>query len=221
MLIELTPEDVEKETENRYQEILQGVFKGDQSLMEKDLRRRGRTLEEYKLSMLQTVSYDLLRDSCILKTRKISDSQIKAYFDKVYGVDGVRHELRHLVVGTRELAEKILGELKDGVDFTEMVRVHSTDLLTKKNGGRIPVYHKNYFGVDFDAAVGKLTEASRLSGIVKSPKGYHLIYLVEKQVTKLQDKEKEIRQILRTRNPGEAEKQQIIRTLREQGTIEK
>jgi hypothetical protein len=237
--IEITPDDVEKEVEGRVESTARAVFNGDRARMEADLRRRGLTLAEHRESLRQTVAYDLLADACIVKAREIGEDEIRSRFERLYGEGGVRHELRHILVAVpapdarvpagappsrdaaRKEAEGILDRLEAGADFVELVRARSDDALSRQNDGRIPVYRPGIFGEEFDGAVAALSEEKPTSGVVSSPRGFHIISLIRREVTPLEAKRAEIEEYLRTRRPDDGERQDFVRKLLERATIER
>ena len=100
-----------------------------------------------------------------------------------------------------------------------MVRKHSDDNLSRRKDGKVPSYRLNYYGDAFQIAVSKLSEENRLSAVVKSKWGYHLIYLVSKTVTKLKDKRDEVERMLKTQRPTPKERQDFIAELRQKARI--
>ncbi|MBI4582786.1 MAG: peptidylprolyl isomerase [Planctomycetes bacterium] len=242
--IAVTPEEVEKEVQAQIEKTLRGLYQGDQAKLEANLKQRSMTLDDHKEKLRQEAAYSLLRDAAVIKTRAVSEADLKQQFEKVYGEGGVRLELRHLLIATRdakaggtgdkgdaganlpsdqearEKAEKILKELRGGADFIQMVKTYSDDILTKRNDGRIPIYYKNYYGEEFHQAVLGLTEESRLSGVVKSPRGFHIVYLVRREKTNFEDKKAEVLEFLKTQPPATRERQEFLKALRAKAKIE-
>src|SRR5688572_1698317 len=217
--ITVTQEEVEASVEERLDRTIKGLYKGNKEAYAANLERRRSSVEEERARLRQDRYYDLLREKVILKTREVGDEDIRREFERVHGEGGVRYTLRHILVSTRpapsrpeeaapgddaakaaaepartkaearERAEKILGEIRGGLDFVQAVKQYSDDQFTKKNDGRIPTYRKGAYGNDFHAAVEGLSPQSPVSAIVeaKGGHGYHIIQLVEKIETKLDD----------------------------------
>jgi peptidyl-prolyl cis-trans isomerase SurA len=106
-----------------------------------------------------------------------------------------------------------------GQEFVELVKKYSDDPLTKRNDGRIPVFRKNIYGPEFNDAVVKLSSDSRISPVVRSNRGYHIIEFIRKTETDLGDKREEVVEFLKTRRPGAAERQRYTRNLREKSQV--
>lgn len=100
---------------------------------------------------------------------------------------------RHILVSTRALAEKVASEVKavddqhghreGGTNFTELVEKYSIDQATKTRGGGLGAFSGPTPLVDeavFKATL-KLTKHFEVSPPVKSPKGWHVIQLIQRQ----------------------------------------
>ncbi len=235
---EVSPDDVARRVEEQIENRVRVLFRGDRSRFEKvHLAGLGMSLDEYRDFQAQKVAFELLLERCILERRKITDVEIQRQFEKTYGPGGVRHELRHILIGRsrgsksvadsrlsdegfRKKAESVLKEIREGAEFVDKVREHSEDLLSKRNDGRIPVYRPGLYGEEFDRAVASLSESNRLSAVVRSNRGYHIVYFLGKTETKLADRREEIVAFLRNKAPGAKEKQDLLRELRKGAKIE-
>jgi parvulin-like peptidyl-prolyl isomerase len=237
--VTITPEDVEERVNGQIDSTVRALYQNKMESFEENLRQRGLTLEDHKAKLRQDTAYRLLEERSIMKIRKITDEDIKAEFEKRYGEAGVLCELRHILVSTRarslpaadarkartdqeakEQADKIMKSLKEGRDFNELVRAFSEDELTKKAEGRIPHYQKGYRGREFDEAVARLTEPNQVSDPVRSTQGYHIIQLISRKMTKLEEKRDEIVNFLKTRAPTPQERNAFMKSLREKAKIE-
>jgi len=236
--VAITPEEVEGRVNAQIESTLRALYQNSMEKFVESLARRNLTLEEHKLKLRQETAYKLLEEKCILKTRKVTDEDIRVRFEQTYGEGGVQYEIRHILIAVRPRtpsgdpkpaltdqearakAEKVLKELQGGADFVQLVKAYSDDELTKRNDGRIPQYRKGYRGPEFHEAVTRLTEDNRISGVVRSPQGYHIIQLIEKKTTRLEDKREEILNVLNTQQPTPQERATFIRSLREKAKIE-
>ena len=103
----------------------------------------------------------------------------------------------------RRLAD-IANRIRNGVDFAEMARVHSSDITAAK-GGDLGWLSPGETVPEFERAMDAL-KPGELSGVVDSPFGWHLIQVIgRKQVDVTQDRRKlEARNALRERKADEA-----------------
>ena len=234
--VTIPEEEVRKRVEDEIQRQVESFFKGDVARWRPTLKQRGWTEDDYRAYQAWQTRIDLLRSKCVLKTRKVTEEKIRERFERLYGKNGISYQLRHILFSTRrrgsrkpdpefeakarEKAERVLRELRDGADFEEMVNLYSDDLYTKKRGGRIPRYRPNMYGSkEFDDAVAALSEPGQISGIVKSRRGFHIIQLISRKVTKYEDVKDEIRKLLVEEKPSPREKYEFTKKLREEAKI--
>lgn len=242
--ISLEPSEVEAAVQETIDRTIRSQYRGEKETYLESLRRRHRTLEEEIARLRQELYYDMLLDRLIVQSRKISEADVVRRFEELHGEKGVQYVLRHILVSTRpmsdssrgesaegtitrrtpmeakERAEKARQEILAGLPFAEAVRKYSDDAYTRRQEGRIPRYRARMFGDKFHAAVEALTPEKPLSEVVESPRGYHVIELVEKRVTKLEDVRSEIEAWLKTAPPTPRERQELLRGLREAAKIE-
>ena len=222
--------DVAVRVEEEVQRRIEGFYQGSVAKWRAQLAERGRTLEEFKAQLAQQLRSDLVLEQCVRATRTVDDARILERFERDFGNGGVVHDLRHILVNkapkgarepdreseasARDKAERILRELRDDADFGEMAGLYSDDTYTKNRGGQMPRYRAGVYGEEFDAAVEALSEGNRLSGIVSSPRGFHIVELVGRRVTRLEDVKEEIRATLLEEAPSAKDKYDFVQGLR-------
>ncbi|MCD6520940.1 MAG: peptidylprolyl isomerase [Anaerolineae bacterium] len=86
---------------------------------------------------------------------------------------------RHILLESKEDAEKALERLKNGEDFAQVAKEMSTDTATKDNGGDLGWFPRGVMDPDFEQAAFAL-EPGETSGIVETKYGYHIIHVDEK-----------------------------------------
>ena len=129
-----------------------------------------RQLGEYGISEAryrQLLSRDVLRD-------KLSDAfaaEVPATQEQVHA--------RHILLATEEEAQKALQRLTEGADFAQLAQELSTDPGSKEKGGDLGWASRGMYNEPFENAVFNLQPGQR-SGIVRSPNGYHIIELIER-----------------------------------------
>ena len=233
--IEITPQRVEELLSERIERTIEALHQGDRELFIASLEKRSTSLEDYQAQLRQEIYYDALREGIILSRRTVTDEDVRREFERVYGEDGTQLVLRHVLVATRagpidgegrseteakERAETILKEIQGGLRFEEAVAKYSDDNYRKRNGGLIPHYREGLFGKDFHEAVSALTMENPVSGVIASPRGYHIAKLVERRTTRFEDVAKELREALEKRPPTPRERHELITALRAKATIE-
>lgn len=136
---------------------------------------------------------------------KINEKAVRAYYDEHIAKAEPETEAhaRHVLVGSREEAEKVAAEIKGGKAFEEVAKASSRD-PSSQDGGDLGWFKKDDMVPELSDAAFKL-KPGEVSGPVKTPLGWHIIKLVETRKVK---------------KPGfEAAHDDVMRTLaREEGT---
>lgn len=246
--IAIAPETVEAAVEERVRRELKSAFQGSQEAYADWLALRRTTPEVERARMRQDLYYAMLESEVYHRTRPVTDGQVREEFERVHGEGGVELVLRHILVSTREVprsggegggpvgtpapprartpgeararAEEIRKEILAGLTFAEAVERYSDDAFTRRNEGRIPRYSRGLLGDRFHEEAMALTPEKPLSEVVESPRGYHVVQLVERRVTRLEDVKAEIETFLRNAPIAPAARQKLLRDLREKARIE-
>ena len=111
----------------------------------------------------------------------VTDEEIaKVYADQIANAEPVR-EVRasHILVTEEEKAKELKKMLDEGADFAKLAAEHGTD-GTKTRGGDLGYFVKEQMVPEFASAAFAL-EKGAISDPVKSPFGWHLIYLADKR----------------------------------------
>ncbi|HWT06153.1 MAG TPA: peptidylprolyl isomerase [Xanthomonadales bacterium] len=112
----------------------------------------------------------------------VSDSDIKAYFDKNRAVfdKPAQVRARHILVADAAKAKEVLAKLKAGGSWDALAKQYSTDPASKDKGGELGFFGRGQMVGPFqDAAFG--AKVGQVVGPVKSPFGYHVIQVEEKK----------------------------------------
>jgi len=87
--------------------------------------------------------------------------------------------VRHILVKTKEEAEKIQKQLADGEDFEKLARENSI-CPTAAEGGDLGYFKRGDMVEEFDKAAFELKKPGDISPIVQTQFGFHIIELVDK-----------------------------------------
>lgn len=109
-----------------------------------------------------------VNDQEVVQFYEQNPSQFQAYEQR---------KAQHILVKTKEEAEKILKELKSGKSFDQLAQAYSID-PTAKNGGDLGWFKKGDLVPDFERAVFNLSKGD-ISDIVQTQFGYHIIRLTD------------------------------------------
>ncbi|NIK78149.1 foldase protein PrsA [Paenibacillus castaneae] len=107
---------------------------------------------------------------------KVTDEDVKAYYDANKESLGTPEQIQasHILVATKEEADAILAELKQGGDFATIAKEKSTDTGSAQNGGDLGFFGKGDMVAEFETAAFAL-KVNEISGVVQSQHGFHII----------------------------------------------
>lgn len=166
----------DKEIETKVKEVKK-VFNNDQKKFEAALKQQGMTVDEYRSRVHdQVISEKMV--NIIVKGEKISNQEIKSYYDKnkEQFKDPDQLKISLILVKDKAKADKILSDIKDGADFAEQAKTNSED-PSKDNGGDIGFRRVDEFPPN-DAEMLKKLEIGGISEVVDN-NGSFVIYKVE------------------------------------------
>jgi foldase protein PrsA len=175
---------------------------------QKFLKQNGQTEED----ILERVKLDLLsnkiRDKIIKGKDKVSDAEIKDFYDKNKErfAQPERRDLRIVLTKKEAKAKAAKAALERGQSWKAVAKTYSIDQASKAQGGKLPAQAEGTLEKALDQAVFK-AKKGQISGPVKTQFGYY-VFVVEK-VTKasqqtLEQAKETIRQTLQSQNQQKA-----------------
>ena len=153
--------------------------------------------ERYKEPEKRQISYVLASQDAYRAEVQVTESQIREDYEDhasdYHQAQQVR--ARHILFGLKEdapeadiariraEAEKVLAEAKGGKDFSELARKYSTDPSVNENGGDLGFFTRDRMVPEF-SEVAFTMKPGELSGLVRTPYGFHIIRVEEIQPEK-------------------------------------
>ncbi|MFC5403909.1 peptidylprolyl isomerase [Cohnella soli] len=169
-------------SEEEIKKALESVKKSNNIASDEDLKaaleQNGLTLEIYKNTILmpqlkQKVLYEHMNP--------VSDADLKAYYEKnkdsKFATTPKQVKASHILVATKEEADKILADLKAGKDFATLAKEKSTD-GSKDKGGDLGFFGAGQMVPEFEKAAFALKKGE-LSDVVQSQFGFHIIKVTD------------------------------------------
>ncbi|NOV01844.1 peptidyl-prolyl cis-trans isomerase [Paenibacillus planticolens] len=168
--VQVTDDDINKEITS-----VKGSY-GSDAEFQQALTSYGMTLDDLKKSMKSQV----LLKKILAPQVKITDDDIKKYYDENLETLKVPEQVQasHISVATKEEADAILAELKNGGDFAAIAKDKSLDTATKDNAGSLGYISKGSGDEAFDTAAFAL-KTGETSGAVKTSSGYDIIKVTD------------------------------------------
>jgi peptidyl-prolyl cis-trans isomerase C len=145
---------------------------------EKDGLTASRTLAaQVELQRLRLIANAAATDH--VEKNPPSEAAIKAIYDEnLPQLAGQQYKARHILVTTRDEAESVIAQLRQGADFAVLARERA-DGPTGPNGGQLDWFTLESMPQPFAAAVQKLATGAYTLEPVQTDFGFHVILLDE------------------------------------------
>ncbi|KOP67562.1 peptidylprolyl isomerase [Bacillus sp. FJAT-18019] len=184
--ITVTDADVDKDIET-----LKASFPSE-AQFESALQQNGMTMDDLKEQTKTQIELKKLMGDKI----KVTDEEVKEIYDQNKDSFATPEQVRasHILVETKEEAEKIEKQLKEGADFAAIAKEKNQD-ATKDTGGDLDFFGRGEMDPAFEEAAFKLKKGE-ISAPVKSSFGYHIIKVTDRKAATnptFEDKKEEIR----------------------------
>jgi foldase protein PrsA len=187
--IEVTEKDVDKALD----EFVQSRYKGDRAELAKDLKAQSFTEEMLRRSVRHGVLAQKIFDE-VTKDVEVTNEDALAYYTQnqsQYTTPATpeSREVRHILIAekgkdgqldyakSKEEADRIYAELKDGADFAALAKEVSDDPGTRSLGGKLTI-RRGETAPEFDSTAFLLPVGS-ISRPVRTQFGYHVIEALE------------------------------------------
>ena len=169
--VDISQTDIDKKETETKAKFPPGQF-------EQILKQQGLTEQDVQAILKQ----QLVLEKAVAPQVHVSDSDVKAYFDKNHTLfdkpDQVR--ARHILVADSNTANTVLAKLKSGGSWDALAKQYSTDPSSKDKGGELGFFGRGQMVAPFQEAAFT-AKVGQIVGPVKSPFGYHIIQVEEKK----------------------------------------
>lgn len=136
-------------------------------------------LEESRRSIL----LNALLTQEILDKVKVTESEVRAYFDKHREeLETSEVHLKQIFLKDPKEAEEIHARLLKKEGFEELARQYSADKISRAKGGDLGFLSRGQMPSQLERVAFSL-KPQEISSIIKTPKGYHILKLVERKKT--------------------------------------
>jgi foldase protein PrsA len=164
----------DKDVTKRLAQIKKQYFGGSQKRYQQQLKKQG--LSEAQVE--RDIKAQLISEKVFKKVTtdvKVTNAEVHDYYIQhptLYAQPQSR-DVRHILVKTKALADKIYAQLKAGGDFAKLAKKYSTDPGSKSQGGKLTV-SKGQTVPQFDKVAFSL-KTNELSKPVHTQYGWHII----------------------------------------------
>lgn len=156
-------------------------------LVYQDALKKGLDKDKELLAKLEAVRQNLILGAALDKAMMspaISDAELKKMYDSRLAEFKVQeYKARHILLKSKEEAEKVITELDMGGNFAELAKKKSTG-PTGKNGGDLGWFAPQQMVPEFGQAVTKLEKGKYTKSPVQTQFGWHVILLEDSRSAK-------------------------------------
>lgn len=149
-------------------------------LVYQDALKQGLDKDKEVLAKLEAIRQNLILGAALeraMNKPEITDKELKKmYDDRLSDFKVQEYKARHILVASKEEAEKVITELDMGGDFAELAKKKSTG-PTGKNGGDLGWFAPQQMVPEFGQAVSQLEKGKYTKSPVKTQFGWHVIKL--------------------------------------------
>ncbi|MGG2987617.1 peptidylprolyl isomerase [Geobacillus stearothermophilus] len=127
----------------------------------------------------EMVKLDLLRTKAAVEDIKVTEKELKGYYDNY------KPKIRasHILVKDEKTAKEVKAKLDKGEDFAKLAKEYSQDPGSASNGGDLGWFGPGKMVKEFEEAAYKL-KVGEVSDPVKTDYGYHIIKVTDKEKKK-------------------------------------
>jgi foldase protein PrsA len=170
MGVKVTDQEIETELDK----LKQQYFQGDEQKYSAELAKQGLTDADVRNELRTRILTNKIYEA-VTKKVTVSDADIKAYYDKnpTQYQQPASREVRHILVKTEALAQKLHDQIQGGADFAKLAKKYTQDQASKADGGKFTAF-KGRTVAPFDEFVFS-AKTGDLSDPIKTEFGWHII----------------------------------------------
>jgi foldase protein PrsA len=176
--VKVTQQDIDKQVAT----IRKTYYKGSQAKLLAALKKDDITLDQLEQYSLRPNLLTSKLQAKVTSNVQVTDAAAQKYYNqnKTSFTTPKTREVRHILVNSKSLAEKIYRQLKGGANFAKLAKKYSKDTGSAAQGGKLCVAHGGSSGTcqqtvaPFDKAAFSL-KTNEISQPVKSVYGWHII----------------------------------------------
>ena len=176
--VTVTQKDIDKQIAT----IKKTYYKGSDKQFNEALKKDDLTLAQVEKYNIRPNLLSQKLQAKVTSSVKVSNAAALKYYNenKTAFITPKTREVRHILVNSKSLAERLYQQLKSGADFAKLAKKYSKDTGSAANGGKLCVAHGGQSGTcsqtvaPFDKVAFAL-KTNEISQPVKSQFGWHII----------------------------------------------
>ena len=191
--VTVSDSEVASQVDQRLNYFIQQV--GGQDKLEEYFNKPYIQIKRDQMELVRTQMLTQRMQSKITEDVKITPSEIRTYFSQM-STDSIpyisaQYEIQQIVIypsvqqkeidRIKEKLRDFQRQVADGRDFATLAVLYSEDPGSASRGGDLGWYSKAGFVPEFSAAAFNLQEKGKVSKIVETEFGYHIIQLIDRK----------------------------------------
>jgi parvulin-like peptidyl-prolyl isomerase len=140
---------------------------GGQAAFEEWLAASGQSRDDYKQSLYEAMLWQRVMDAV--------SPQVPATAEQVH--------VRHIVLDTKEAADRVRAQLQAGTDFGQVARQSSLDVETRDNGGELGWFPRGLADPDLEAVIFAL-QPGEIAGPVEFGPGFRFVQVTGREASR-------------------------------------
>ncbi|KRQ86686.1 Foldase protein PrsA 1 precursor [Caloramator mitchellensis] len=186
--LKVVPDDktIETEVNKLYDDAVKQA--GGEDKFKSTLETFKMTVDDFKKYMSNRVIIEKVYDEVVKDVTVTDDELIKYYNENMYDYTEKPNKMNvsHILVEDEATAKKVLDEINKGAKFEDVAKKYSTDPGSKDNGGNLGDIYYNDDNYDKTFMTNAIAlPVGKISPIVKTQFGYHIIKVNKKEEYKL------------------------------------
>ncbi len=154
------------------------------------LKGQGMDLEYFKQSARKELTITKLIEKLTANVA-VTDEEVKVYYD-THQSEFMSVKASHVLLDTKEEAEKILERAKAGEDFAQLAKDNSKDPSAKENSGNLDYFRHGDMVEPFEKAAFAL-KPGEFSDVVQTDFGFHVIKAEDSKLDKFEDVKEQLK----------------------------
>lgn len=211
MGIKVTDEEVNTEIENAKK-----YFETEEKFNE-FLKEQSMDLDYFKDSVRKDMIISKLREK-LTENIAVTDAEIKSYYDAHLN-EFMQVKASHLLLETKEEAQKMLDRVKAGENFNELAKQFSKDPSAKENSGDLGFFGHGDMVEPFEQAAFAL-KPGQISEIVETQYGFHIIKVEDSKIDKFEDIKEQLKNTL-LNDKVNSEYEKMLEDMRSKANVQK
>ena len=156
-------------------------YPDDEAVLHEMLEERGLSMQEWQAELRESLTLEALLDKAVYPKVTVSEDEVSQYYEthREEFNRPAQVRARQIVVADEVEGQRLLGLLRQGEDFASLAHQYSLSPEASE-GGDLGFFSQGKMPPEFDAVVFDLP-VGKISDLVKSEYGYHIVLVEEKR----------------------------------------